>query len=118
MGAGVKLTDLEPQFLKITELTEDGWKRCRTDATFIDCDGVSFLCPLCWTRNEGSMGTHSVICWKPHVPAHVTPGPGRWNHTGSCFADLSLVAGSSSVWLKGGCGWHGFITDGEAVGGY
>jgi hypothetical protein len=114
----VRLTELEPQFLKLTDAPVDsGWK-CRTDATFEDCDGLEFLCPLCSTTNHGPIGTHRVICWKPHVPAHVTPGPGRWGHTGTGLGDLSLVAGSSSVKLEGGCNWHGHITNGEAVGGY
>jgi hypothetical protein len=112
----VKLTDLEPKFCKLTDHPNDGsW---RDDATFDNNDGLMFLCPLCWTKNKGPISTHRVICWKPHVPAHISPGPGRWNQTGTGLADLSLVAGSSSVKLEGGCAWHGHITAGEIKGGF
>jgi hypothetical protein len=108
----VRLTELEPQFLKITHLEGDRWT-CRMDASFEDCDGLEFLCPKCWAANNGPIGTHRVICWKPTVPATISPGPGRWAHTGSGFGDISLVAGSSSVQLIGGCNWHGYVQGGE-----
>ena len=109
----MKLTELEPEFCKLTsEGNGDSW---RTDVGFADCDGVMFLCPKCWTANKGPIGTHVVICWKPHVPQTVSPGPGRWSHTGTGFSDLSLVAGSSSVHLQGGCGAHVHVRGGEVI---
>lgn len=106
----MKLIELEPQFLKLAD--PDGHVY-RTDATFEDCDGIWFLCPKCFQANGGTRGTHGVICWKPHVPQTISPKPGRWAHTGTGFNDLSLVAGSSSVLLTGGCQWHGFVTNGD-----
>jgi hypothetical protein len=100
-----KLSELEASFIKLTD--ERG--SYRTDVTFADCDGVQFLCPLCFDRNAGPVGTHMVICWKPQVPQTISPTPGRWNHQGSGLHDLTLVAGSSSIALQGGCGWHGFV---------
>lgn len=113
----IPLSTLDAHFLKITKTRDDGsWAQADMYATFGDCDGVEFLCPLCYTANGGPRGTHGVICWKPHVPQVSTPGPGRWAHQGSGMHDLSLVAGSSSILLKGGCGWHGFVQNGHALG--
>lgn len=109
----MKLTDLEPEFIRLTDPAGGSW---RTDVTFADCDGLMFLCPKCWTANNGPIGTHAVICWKPHVPQTISPKPGRWAHLGTGLHDITLVAGSSSIQLIGGCNWHGFIRNGEAVG--
>ena len=111
--ARIPLTDLEARFLKITALDGDRWS-ARSDATIADCDGVEFLCPLCWLVNMGPYGTHAVICWKPTVRAGITPGPGRWEHQGTGLTDLSLVARSSSIALSGGCAWHGYVQAGHA----
>jgi hypothetical protein len=75
-------------------------------------DGVRFLCPLCFKNNRGRVGTHSVICWRPRVPAGVPPVPGRWEFQGTGLGDLTLVAVSSSILLQGGCGAHFFIRRG------
>ena len=103
----VRLTELEPEFLK--RIDDNHY---RNDATFEESDGVQFLCPKCYEANKGPVGTHAVICWKPHVPQSTTPIPGRWNFDGTGFSDLTLVAGSSSILLTGGCKWHGFIRNG------
>lgn len=108
----MRLAELEPQFLKITD--ENHW---RTDTTIAECDGILFLCPVCFKTNNGPIGTHSIICWKPHVPQTQTPGPGRWNMLGDSVESLTLQAGSSSIYLTGtGCGAHFYITNGEIVG--
>lgn len=106
----MKFTQLEPQFLKHGDGGAFRFVDKITDAT-----GVMFLCPKCLQANGGRAGTHSVICWSPSVPAHIRPLPGRWELKGAGFHDLSLVAGSSSVKLGGGCNWHGFITNGEVT---
>jgi len=103
----IALVDLEPEFLKI-----ESPKSFRMDATFQDNDGLFLLCPECFTKNKGNVGTHGVICWKPNVPQTMEPKPGRWSQTGSGFGDLSLVAGSSSVLLTAGCNAHFFIRNG------
>lgn len=108
----MRLTELEPEFCKLT--TEGGsW---RTDIPMAEADGLWFLCPKCWGVNRGAVGTHGVLCWKPHVPQTISPTPGRWEQTGTGFHDLSLVAGSSSIHLQGGCGWHGYVQNGEVRG--
>lgn len=106
----MKLTELDPKFL--TKPDAEGIMH------FVDSiqqgDGLEFLCPVCFKANNGPIGTHSIICWQPHVPQSVSPGPGRWKFEGTGFSDISLVAGSSSIFLNGpGCGAHFFIKNGE-----
>ena len=81
---------------------------------FADAQGLWFLCPKCFTGNNGPVGTHGVLVWFEGrgVPPEATPGPGRWLITGTSLETLVLTP---SIHLKGeGCGWHGFITDGRA----
>lgn len=105
----MRLVDLEPMFLKIIDD-----KTFRMIDSIADADGVQFLCPACFRKNGGNRGTHSIICWKPHVPQTFYPVPGRWNMQGTAYADLTLFAGSSSIHLTGpGCGAHFHITNGQ-----
>lgn len=112
----MKLTDLNPQFLRVE--SPGHW---RNVATLAEAQGIKFLCPKCFAQNGGAVGTHSVICWSRSrgTPESEEPGPGRWKMDGSSYTDLTLNAdppGSArSVLLKGGCKWHGFITNGEAT---
>jgi hypothetical protein len=105
----VKLTDLNPQFIKIVSTSE-----YHNVDSIKDADGIMFLCPMCFEKNKGPVGTHSIICWQPHVSQDFTPKPGRWEFQGTGYDDLTLVAGSSSILLQGeGCGAHFFIQNGE-----
>jgi hypothetical protein len=87
-----------------------------TVTSIAEADGIIFLCPKCFRDHNGSVGTHSCICWSPKVPPDVDPKPGRWELTGTCLDDLTLRAGSSSILLVGGCNAHFFITNGEITG--
>lgn len=82
-------------------------------------DGVWFLCPKCYVDNGGPVGTHAVLCWfVGRVPDDVDPKPGRWTPTGTGLSDLTFVPSpgrSHSVLLMAGCGWHGFVTNGDAT---
>lgn len=111
--APLKLTELDPQFLKHV-LDDDGYYFLMVDA-LSEADGISFLCPKCYLANKGRIGTHSIICWDPSVPENLNPKPGRWKMVGTSFQDLSLVAGSSSILLTDGCRWHGFIREGQVT---
>jgi hypothetical protein len=105
----VKLTELEPQFLKIESDT-----LFRHVDTIGEADGIAFVCPLCLRNQQMSRpGVHSVICWQPRVPQTIPPTPGRWSFSGTGYEDLTLTAGSSSILLQGGCGAHFWITNGE-----
>lgn len=79
-----------------------------------EADGVMFLCPKCFVENGSSnAGTHQVLCWQPHVPPDIAPKPGRWKFVGTGYADLTLVAGSSSILLTAGCRAHFFVRNGR-----
>ena len=104
----MRLSELNPQFLKAESKTT-----FRRDGDIKSADGVMFLCPKCY--NGTSVGVHSVICWQPTVSPEMQPSPGRWLIMGDSIDNLSLVAGSSSVKLSGGCDAHFFIRNGEIV---
>jgi len=59
----MKLIDLRPTFLKI-----ESDKVYRMVDEMSGADGIEFLCPVCFTKNNGEIGTHVVICWNPTVP--------------------------------------------------
>ena len=114
----MKLTDLEPKFLRY-EVREEAWRRqtdaCRTlppghehtDAcsevvigprvylpwanALADAQGVKFLCPKCFAANGGPVGTHAVICWSRSsgIPDDAEPS-GRWTLDGTGYGDLTL----------------------------
>ena len=88
-------------------------------AALADADGVWFLCPKCYAQNDGCVGTHAVICWfVGRVPDDVEPKPGRWTPTGTDLTDLTFVPSAGrtqSVLLTAGCGWHGFVVNGDAA---
>ena len=119
--------DLEAHFLRYLPpgwVAEDGdiyrnGGQKRVD-TLAEADGVWFLCPKCFASNGGRPGTHAVVCWfVGKVPDDARPGPGRWVTQGTGLADLTFVPSetrSRSVALTGGgCGWHGFVTNGDAA---
>lgn len=87
--------------------------------TLAEAHGVWFLCPKCYAANGGAVGTHAVICWfVGKVSDNVDPKPGRWTPIGTGLHDLTFVpsAGRShSVLLTGGCGWHGFVEQGNVT---
>lgn len=105
----MKLLDLEPQFLRL-EYWGDR-KVYRKVETLQEATGIRFLCPHCFKKNNGPAGTHSIICWSPQVVEDLN-GPGRWAMEGLGALDLTL---SPSIHLQGGCGWHGWIRNGEIV---
>lgn len=109
----MKLTELDPIFLR-WEKKPDGEYHHEVP-TIAEATGIMFLCPKCFKTNGGARGTHVIICWTPAVPPDANPKPGRWSFTGTGFEDLSLVAGSSSICLTGGCQWHGFVRGGQVT---
>jgi hypothetical protein len=106
----MELRDLAPYLLKARSKRE--WDRF--DGPFDKADGIAFLCPKCLAANGGKPeGVHSVICWQPTVSPEMQPGPGRWLFIGQSFADVTFVAGSSSIKLDGRCAAHFFIRGGK-----
>lgn len=114
----LRLSDLEPEWLCYI-----GSNLRRLEPTQLEhADGIIFLCPKCYAAAGGdkSQGVHSVICWfVGRVPAEASPGPGRWTPKGTGFSDLTFVPAPGhslvSVALTGGCAWHGFIRNGDAI---
>jgi hypothetical protein len=91
----------------------------REVASLAEANGVVFFCPKCFAANGGPVGTHSIICWSRSrgVPDDARPS-GRWALDGTSMDDLTLNAdppsSARSVLLLDGCGWHGFVTNGNA----
>ena len=71
----MKLTKLEPQFIRFTSPGHHSLV-----GTLNEAQGVKFLCPKCFTKNGGNVGTHSIMVWfrDRGVPEAEVPGPGRW----------------------------------------
>lgn len=115
----MKLTDLHARFVAVVP-RDDGIRSHREVGSISEAQGVRFSCPLCVSRSsDGLRGVHDVICWSADrgAPDGLAPGPGRWSLVGTGLNDLTLNGErgkSRSVLLTGGCGWHGFITNGEA----
>lgn len=138
----MKLTDLDPHFIrhKVGKASR-GHGRPRPDGTtqwggfdvdvmeYVDslaeAHGLWFDCPKCFIANGGPVGTHGVRIFFAGrgVPDHGTNGdvlggneagqPVRWNVSGTGYHDLTTTP---SILLQGGgCGWHGFITNGEIL---
>ena len=87
-------------------------------ASFAEAQGVWFLCPLCFEKNGGNVGTHwCEVTFAgrgalDHQGSHGSDGrPTRWNASGTSLADLTTTP---SILLGGGCAWHGYITNGDA----
>lgn len=129
----MKLKDLEATFLK-HEVRIDTWLRQNPDGSteevtgprdyfqqvfdIKEAQGIEFLCPCCFEKNQGNVGTHVIICWFKDrgIPDTLHPKPGRWIPEGTNLDNLSFVGpGAASVLLTGGCNWHGFIRNGETV---
>ncbi len=111
----MRLTDLEPQFVRSwVASASPGWKRgwSRVDR-FEMADGVMFLCPVCFERDDA----HQILCWTPEAPDDLPPGPGRWRMSGTGYDDLSLSGpgGTSSIMVPGGCRAHFYVHAGEIV---
>lgn len=105
----MRLLELEPEWMQWSK-DPTGQVHLPKVATLADAHGILFVCPKCIVTNGGRIGTHSAICWfRGRVPDEATPGPGRWNVSGTDFNDLTL---SPSIQLIGGCSWHGFIRNG------
>lgn len=113
----MRLRELEAFLLYEVSPNGDTFRRDSPLCPSLDvAQGIMFLCPKCFVTNNGPIGTHSVVCWfKGRVPDNLDPGPGRWNPIGTGIDDITFVPpGAISVQLVGGCGWHGFVKNGDA----
>lgn len=103
----MKLTDLHPRWVGAggDGITDNTGKPV-PERTGI---GVSFDCPC---------GKCGYLCFVPFQnpidggPPTITSYP-LWTRTGDDFDTLTLTPSILRATERGGCGWHGFITNGE-----
>lgn len=131
----MKLTDLEPRFFRYDVRVEpyqviDGdsmtWRErgCPsktvvgpreyhvTVATLEEAQAVAFLCPRCFPGHEVHV-TFSGRGVGPEYGCHNKAGNAvRWDVSGTGLDDLSTTP---SILIEDGCGWHGYITNGEVT---
>ena len=88
-----------------------------------DAQGIMLLCPACFARNNGSVGTHMIEVSfadrnvQDHQGSKNREGkPSRWTVSGSSCDDLTLRPSILIDQMKPACdGWHGFVTNGDAT---
>jgi hypothetical protein len=134
----MKLTDLEPQFIRYESRVEnyrlvDGdpatWEQrgrptkevtgLREYKIFVpslsEAQGITFLCPKCFNGSRAGVHLCEVTFSGRGVPddmgTHNKNGEAvRWGVSGNGVEDLTTTP---SILIEDGCGWHGFITSGE-----
>lgn len=120
------LADLEPQFVRYETKIEwrtfvDGRRQGPVEYSifceFQQAQGIQFLCPACFQKNNGAVGTHWVAVTFAERGATDSQGshgkdgsPTRWSVSGDSYSNLSLTP---SILLDGGCNWHGWVKNGE-----
>lgn len=127
----MRLTELEPSFRIYLETTKgdpsikpaggdwgDDYPHTEIHKvdTFALAQGIWFLCPACFKKNNGPVGTHVVEVGfesrglLPKQSSHSRSGePSRWRATGTGYDDLTLEPS-----VDCGC-WHGFVRNGEVT---
>lgn len=114
----MNLTELEPEFVRYETRPDATGSREYTIpvATLADAQGIEFLCPVCFQKNGGAVGTHGVgvtFADRGATDAQGSHGrtgaPSRWQVSGTNVTDLTL---QPSIDLTPTCSWHGYITNG------
>lgn len=73
--------------------------------------GIDFDCPC------GECGIRCYIPFENPLDGSEAPSSGpKWERTGDTFETLTLKPSILRTRDKGGCGWHGFVTNGEVTG--
>lgn len=103
----MRLADLNPGWVGAGG--EGIWDRNGNPVPKRDGIGVSFDCPC------GACGVRGFVAFENPLdggpPLHGERA--RWQRTGETFETLTLRPSILRSHDKGGCGWHGFITNGE-----
>ncbi len=121
MTAIIHLADLEPEWVWDYNVERRSHRSSGEPAIISPqaAQGIWFLCPACFLKNNGPIGTHAVLIWFANrgVPEEAEPAP-RWSFvSGTGFHDLTL---SPSIDLtKDRQGkithpdeWHGHVQNG------
>src|SRR6266852_6001657 len=97
-GPGERPQDVPTR--RVTGMKEHAWPV----AMLAEAHGVRFLCPICFAKNGGNIGTHHVEVTfagrgvPDHLGSHAEDGSAsRWEPTGTGLADLTL---RPSIWCK------------------
>lgn len=113
----MKLTELHPQWIGAGG---DGiYNADMTPAPLRHGIGLLFDCPKGCLSDIEDRGVerHYVSLANPlDGGAPFEANRSLWTRTGEDFETLTLTPRIHSVVEKGGCGWHGWITNGEVTG--
>jgi len=101
----MKLTDLEPKFRKLNEAGQ-----LQEVETIEEAEVVTYLCPKCFLKNGGAVGTHLFMTPNKKLQPGTLGGKIYWEWTGKGMDDLTT---NPSILDVGGCGAHFYIKNGE-----
>lgn len=104
-----KLADLEPEWVRYeANHPRNLGELIHHVNDLSEAQGLMFLCPHCGCTQQMTFRDRGV---QDHQGSHNREGlPSRWSVAGTGIEDLTLTPSIDS-----GCGWHGFITHGEAT---
>jgi len=108
----MKLTELNPRFIG-----SGGKNVFNTDGSPSELrEGVAlvFNCP-CGKEHEEHNKECVVMFNNPLDGGKPYPNHIYWQRTGETFENLTLTPSILRSKERGGCGWHGFITNGEII---
>lgn len=129
----MRLADLNPRFLNAggEGISMQGPDQCRSchGNGCVECHGsgreyvpaplrvgvgVILTCPCgsCDEFHELYVPFENPLDGGPSIE----PGHPRWRRAGETFETLTLTPSILRTRSKGGCGWHGWITNGEVTG--
>lgn len=125
----MRLVNLEPQFVRYQTGPHPSQAAGLTSEYLHHVDnldeaqGVQFLCPVCFVKNNGPVGTHAIEVSfadrgvQDHQGSRSRTGqPSRWRASGTNYSDLSTQPSILIDPALPACaGWHGFITNGEVT---
>ena len=137
----MKLTDLEPQFFRY-ETRNETWDTATGPKTgpreyhipvdtLADAQCIFFLCPKCFAAQGSNYGVHSIEVTfagrgvSDNMGSHNKAGnPTRWQivdataspdgHPDVKSEDFKTLTLVPSILIEGCCGWHGYVTRGDA----
>jgi hypothetical protein len=106
------LRELQGHFVRMLPGKRQTWRETKS---IKNADGLSYLCPVCFHRNKGSVGTEHILNWflERGVPASFTPGPGRWAFKGTSLDDITFIGTENHSYSVAIIEhWHGYVENG------